>query len=165
MRKILYRIIIMLLIGILLISSFFIYKNNQEDKKQEEVFEKLFEISISDRVDNEDREDTIPNTTNDNQDRKNTIQNNTNSRKDNIDTNSNSSNIFSNEYNENIRKWHNRKINKIKECNSCKYKFVCGGGCSYKAHLNKGNFQCGNCSPFKENIKIFLEYLIEAGII
>lgn len=77
----------------------------------------------------------------------------------------NSNNIFSNEYNENIRKWHNRKINKIKECNSCKYKFVCGGGCSYKAHLNKGNFQCGNCSPFKENIKIFLEYLIEAGII
>ncbi len=92
MRKILYRIIIILLIGIILISSFFIYKNNQDDKKQEEVFEKLFEISISDRVDSED---TIPNTTNDNQDRKNTIQNNTSSRKNNINTNININNLLS----------------------------------------------------------------------
>jgi sortase B len=92
MRKILYRIIIILLIGIIPISSFFIYKNNQDDKKQEEVFEKLFEISISDRVDSED---TIPNTTNDNQDRKNTIQNNTSSRKNNINTNININNLLS----------------------------------------------------------------------
>lgn len=78
---------------------------------------------------------------------------------------SDNNNIFSNEFNENIKKWHNRKINKIKECISCKYKFICGGGCSYKAYLNKRNFQSGNCAPFKENIKVFLEYLIRAKII
>ena len=73
--------------------------------------------------------------------------------------------IFSEQFNMNIAKWHNRKINKIEECIKCKYRFVCGGGCSYKAHLNQGTFQKGNCAPFKENIRIFLDYLIDAELI
>ncbi|MBO6232968.1 MAG: radical SAM protein [Clostridia bacterium] len=78
---------------------------------------------------------------------------------------SDSKSIFSKEFNTNIAKWHNRKINKIEECIKCKYRFVCGGGCSYKAHLNHGSFQKGNCAPFKENINIFLDYLIDAELI
>ena len=63
----------------------------------------------------------------------------------------------------NLTKWKNRDITKIEECITCKYKFICGGGCSYKAYLQHGNFQRGRCSTFSENIKVYLEYLIDAG--
>ena len=45
MKKILYRIIMVLLIGIMLISSYFIYKNRTEDKIQENIYEEIIEVA------------------------------------------------------------------------------------------------------------------------
>ena len=45
MKKITYRIIMVLLIGIMLISSYFIYKNKTEDKIQENIYEEIIEVA------------------------------------------------------------------------------------------------------------------------
>ena len=45
MKKILYRIIMVLLIGIMLISSYFIYKSRKEDKIQENIYEEIIEVA------------------------------------------------------------------------------------------------------------------------
>lgn len=71
--------------------------------------------------------------------------------------------VKSNEFLDNLKKWKNRDITKIEECITCKYKFICGGGCSYKAYLQHDNFSRGRCSTFSENIKVYFEYLIDAG--
>lgn len=73
--------------------------------------------------------------------------------------------VLTDTFMKNIGKWHDRKINVIPECITCKYRFVCGGGCSYKAHLNHNDFSRGNCAPFTANIEVFLNYLIKAGLI
>lgn len=45
MKKIIYRIIMVLLIGIMLISSYFIYKSRKEDKIQENIYEEIIEVA------------------------------------------------------------------------------------------------------------------------
>lgn len=45
MKKIIYRIIMVLLIGIMLISSYFIYKNRTEDKIQENIYAEIIEVA------------------------------------------------------------------------------------------------------------------------
>lgn len=69
----------------------------------------------------------------------------------------------SEEFLKKLQRWRDRDVLKIEECIDCKYKFVCGGGCSYKAYLQHGSFKRGKCSSFSENIKVYLEYLIDAG--
>lgn len=75
----------------------------------------------------------------------------------------NTENVLSEEFLSNMQKWRNREISKMEECTNCKYKFICGGGCSYKAYLQHGDFTRGRCSTFSENIKVYLEYLIADG--
>ena len=45
MKKVMYKITIILLIGIMLISSYFVFRDCKEDKKQEKIFEELIVIA------------------------------------------------------------------------------------------------------------------------
>lgn len=60
-----------------------------------------------------------------------------------------------------IDQWNNTYVNTIDNCKVCKYKYICGAGCSYKASLNKGSAFAGNCSDFKQIIKMYLNYVFE----
>lgn len=55
MKKIIYRIIMILLIGIMLISSYFILKNKKEDSIQENIFEEITNIA-EDSTENEENQ-------------------------------------------------------------------------------------------------------------
>lgn len=59
MKKLIYRIVIMLLIGSLLISSYFIFKYNREDKEQEEIYEEISKIAQESSEKSENKEDDI----------------------------------------------------------------------------------------------------------
>lgn len=60
---------------------------------------------------------------------------------------------------EKLAQWHRHSIETIKKCQRCKYKFICGGGCVFKAHEINGTINEGRCSDFYALIKIYLEYL------
>ncbi|EMT37900.1 Arylsulfatase regulator (Fe-S oxidoreductase) [Thermoanaerobacter thermohydrosulfuricus WC1] len=69
---------------------------------------------------------------------------------------------FGNEYvldDNRINKWRNRNITTISNCIKCKFKYICGGGCSYKAILRKGDLFKGNCYSFDKIIESYLRYL------
>ncbi|MEY8366031.1 SPASM domain-containing protein [Anaerovoracaceae bacterium 41-7] len=57
-----------------------------------------------------------------------------------------------------LSQWNLRDIMNIKECKNCKYKLLCGGGCTYKAQENKGTINCGNCADFYSIFKYYLRY-------
>ena len=50
MKKIIYRIVMILLIGIMLISSYFIYKIKKEDKLQEDIFEEIIDVAVKKEI-------------------------------------------------------------------------------------------------------------------
>ena len=56
MKKIIYRIIMVLLIGIMLISSYFIYKSKKEDKLQENIFEEIIDVAVESEIKEEKQE-------------------------------------------------------------------------------------------------------------
>lgn len=57
-----------------------------------------------------------------------------------------------------IKKWHTHNVNNINMCKICKYKYICGGGCVFKAVDSHGKLESGNCAEFKEIIKTYLKY-------
>ena len=56
MKKIIYRIVMILLIGIMLISSYFIYKSKKEDKLQENIFEEIIDVAVESEIKEEQQE-------------------------------------------------------------------------------------------------------------
>ena len=56
MKKIIYRIVMILLIGIMLISSYFIYKSKKEDKLQENIFEEIIDVAVKSEIKEEKEE-------------------------------------------------------------------------------------------------------------
>ncbi len=58
-----------------------------------------------------------------------------------------------------VSKWRNRNVSNIPECAICKFKYICGGGCGYKAIFRKGDLYVGNCAPFDKIILSYLRYL------
>jgi len=60
---------------------------------------------------------------------------------------------------EKLELWHSHSVNNIAECANCKYKYVCGGGCVYKAFQKEGHFYSGNCAEFSALIQVYLLYL------
>lgn len=56
MKKIIYRIVMILLIGIMLISSYFIYKSKKEDKLQENIFEEIIDVAVKSEIKEEQQE-------------------------------------------------------------------------------------------------------------
>lgn len=56
MKKIIYRIIMILLIGIMLISSYFILKSYKEDKTQEDIFEEIIDVAVETENKKENKE-------------------------------------------------------------------------------------------------------------
>lgn len=59
-----------------------------------------------------------------------------------------------------IKSFSVRNTLKIKECNLCKFKYICGGGCTYKEYINKGTVNKGNCSQFDMLIEEYLRYAL-----
>lgn len=49
----------------------------------------------------------------------------------------------------------------IEKCKKCKYRFICGGGCVFKANLNYGTINEENCSDFYEIIEEYLKYKLD----
>lgn len=63
--------------------------------------------------------------------------------------------------NQQLEAWKKHSVNTIKKCISCKYRYICGGGCVFKAYLNHGNLNDGNCAEFYEIINTYLQFKLE----
>lgn len=50
--------------------------------------------------------------------------------------------------------WHERNISRIEECKTCKYGFICGGGCANRALKNNNSIMTGNCANFSELLRL-----------
>lgn len=61
---------------------------------------------------------------------------------------------------EKITKFYERNILTIPQCINCKFKYLCGGGCTYKEYFNKGSVDSGQCYPYDTLIKEYLTYAI-----
>lgn len=48
----------------------------------------------------------------------------------------------------------------IERCIHCKYKYICGGGCTFKEFKNHGTFTRGNCAEFDKMIGAYLNYVL-----
>lgn len=57
--------------------------------------------------------------------------------------------------------WRSRGPANMEPCRSCKWAMVCGGGCSFKAQLKKGNFFTPNCADFEEIYANLAQLLLE----
>lgn len=53
-------------------------------------------------------------------------------------------------------------INCRPKCINCKYKLICGGGCKFIGTMENQNFKC---SPFYENIELYINFLERKGVI
>ena len=53
---------------------------------------------------------------------------------------------------------HGRNIAEITKCRTCKYKYICGGGCAYKALSANGELLTGNCAEFEAIIGAYVRY-------
>lgn len=59
-----------------------------------------------------------------------------------------------------IDMFHERSVLTTPNCISCKFKYFCGGGCAYKEHAGSGTVNNGQCYPYDELIKEYLNYAI-----
>lgn len=59
----------------------------------------------------------------------------------------------------------NRTIANMENCKKCKYRFVCGGGCTYTEWFQKHTVENGNCSNFDTIIKYYLQFLRSKAVI
>lgn len=57
-----------------------------------------------------------------------------------------------------IAHWRSRSIKNIEECQKCKYRLICGGGCTYKVLKCGTDIRRGNCADFYNIFKNYLEY-------
>ena len=57
--------------------------------------------------------------------------------------------------------WNNKDIYTIEECKKCKYAFICGGGCSYKALKKNKTLYSGNCPEIYDIFKTYLQYKLD----
>ncbi|HSW61750.1 MAG TPA: SPASM domain-containing protein [Dissulfurispiraceae bacterium] len=62
-----------------------------------------------------------------------------------------------------LAKWRNRNVNEMDTCLSCAYKYVCGGGCAYKANQTSGDIHKGNCAEFDQLIQGYVSFLVSRG--
>lgn len=70
---------------------------------------------------------------------------------------------------EKIDRLKQRSTIKIKRCQRCKFKYLCGGGCAYREWMNKKSTNQGNCAEFdllfekylRSRIKEIEEYVPE----
>ncbi|OGS07132.1 MAG: hypothetical protein A2270_03865 [Elusimicrobia bacterium RIFOXYA12_FULL_51_18] len=53
---------------------------------------------------------------------------------------------------------HGRNIARISKCRKCRYKYICGAGCAYKALANTGELMSGNCAEFETIIGAYVRY-------
>lgn len=53
---------------------------------------------------------------------------------------------------------HGRNIAEIPKCRKCRYKYICGAGCAYKALANTGELLTGNCAEFEAIIGAYVRY-------
>jgi uncharacterized protein len=55
-------------------------------------------------------------------------------------------------------KWKNRSVNGLKECNNCKYRYICGTGCPAARHMNESEMDITkpSCVNYKELIKTII---------
>ncbi|PKP59329.1 radical SAM/SPASM domain-containing protein [Candidatus Atribacteria bacterium HGW-Atribacteria-1] len=60
-----------------------------------------------------------------------------------------------------VREWRNRNINTILKCVKCKFKYICGAGCSYKAISRTKSLYEPNCADFDKIFKIYLQYKLK----
>ena len=51
-----------------------------------------------------------------------------------------------------LLKWYNRRVMNLPECMECPFVFFCGGGCAYKAYLEKGSITEPCCGEKKDVI-------------
>lgn len=54
--------------------------------------------------------------------------------------------------------WSKRSVFRIKKCNSCKYAFLCGGGCPVMSLKRNGNIDENVCSDVELTINSYLEH-------
>lgn len=54
--------------------------------------------------------------------------------------------------------WLNRTVYNMEKCKSCKYKFICGGGCIVRANSVNHDMNEGNCPNFKEIFNTVFSY-------
>ncbi len=63
------------------------------------------------------------------------------------------------------QQWTNRTVSTLSKCTTCKYRFLCGGGCL--SHVYKGNsdIEQSRCVDFYELIKLQLSQLLKEVLI
>ena len=61
-------------------------------------------------------------------------------------------------FDDKISIWRNRTVRNIDKCTECVYRYICGGGCTYKAISKKGQINSPNCSDFEKIIKEYIRY-------
>lgn len=67
--------------------------------------------------------------------------------------------------NHQLEVWREHSVDTIKKCKGCKYRYICGGGCVFKAYLNHGELNQGNCAEFYEIINTYLQFKFGKGTI
>lgn len=60
-----------------------------------------------------------------------------------------------------LQQWRERDIETIEECSGCQAKYLCAGGCSYEALIQKGSVSNPHCQPHQHLIKWAFESLHE----
>ena len=60
-----------------------------------------------------------------------------------------------------FQNWQRRNVLILEQCKNCKYRFLCGGGCTYKALEKTRSVMNGNCADFYNIFQIYLEYYYE----
>lgn len=60
--------------------------------------------------------------------------------------------------NDAVIKLRDRNVSSIADCKYCKFRFICGGGCTYKAMRKAKNLLSPHCAEFDELFKIYLRY-------
>jgi uncharacterized protein len=56
-----------------------------------------------------------------------------------------------------IAKWHNRAIQNLATCRSCRYALLCGGGCAYLAEVLLGDMYKGHCEMFADQFELIVQ--------
>jgi len=63
--------------------------------------------------------------------------------------------------NEKIKKFSERSTNYISRCRECKFRFLCGGGCTYKEWINHNTTDQGQCAEFDLIIGEYIKFRID----
>lgn len=59
-----------------------------------------------------------------------------------------------------IDKWNERSTLTLTRCKTCKFRMICGGGCAYKAYINKGTPFVEQCADYNGIIQTYLDFIV-----